>query len=284
MVDNQTSDLCNVHRHARDVRIRLGYVVLCRLDEPRDTGEAENGPIHDGLVAKHPAGEVVKLTFDELLRPEENWGSGNVRVAARRCVGNVGNGVVMIVLVLPPVDGEALEDIAHHDAEDVVDTALHKYLVVKEVVSQPAALLPKQSHKKGGDEDDRPKAGKHDKCNGEGANCQIAEDLEGIVQLARVKQAQCPNLLSHLNNILDILAIDAGKRRVARVFQNADGECWEESPRIRRSMEAGEDICSVKPRGGEDDVAPRVALCKVGDVIHAALDGDPGVVGGVVRG
>lgn len=189
----------------------------------------------------------------------------------------------MVVLVLPPIDREALEDVTYHDAEHVVNIAVHEHLVVEKVMSQPAALLPEQRHQEGGDEKDRPKAGEHNHRNGERANGKIAKDLERIVQLARVEQTQGPDLLSHLNDILDILAIDAGEWRVCGIFQDADGEGGKEFPGICRCVEAGEDVCGVKPRSGKDDVAAGVPLGKVGHVVYAALDGDPSVFGGIVR-
>lgn len=57
--------------------------------------------------------------------------------------------MVGIVLALPPINAEALEDISDQMPEDVVDSAVTEHLVVQEVVGEPSRLLPCEAKKEG---------------------------------------------------------------------------------------------------------------------------------------
>ena len=58
----------------------------------------------------------------------------------------VRHGVVRVVLGLPPLHGEALEQITDDNAHHISVGTVLEHLVMQEVVGQPAALLPEQSH------------------------------------------------------------------------------------------------------------------------------------------
>mmetsp|Transcript_26907 Transcript_26907/g.48927 ORF Transcript_26907/g.48927 Transcript_26907/m.48927 type:complete len:85 (-) Transcript_26907:491-745(-) len=62
----------------------------------------------------------------------------------------VGDGVVSVVLVLPPLHGITLHKISPEDSDHVTVLALAENLVVKEVMSEPSALLPEKSKKESG--------------------------------------------------------------------------------------------------------------------------------------
>jgi hypothetical protein len=50
--------------------------------------------------------------------------------------------MMFIVLALPPVNREALQDRANEVAESIIQATILEHLVMEEVVSKPAGLLP----------------------------------------------------------------------------------------------------------------------------------------------
>ena len=86
------------------------------LHEPREAGKGEEGGVEEDLVVNKELGErLLRLGVGEplegVLRPGEEGEGVNVRVATV----DVWDGVVGVVLVLPPVTAEALG----HSAEQV---------------------------------------------------------------------------------------------------------------------------------------------------------------------
>ena len=50
--------------------------------------------------------------------------------------------MMMVMFILPPCFGEALKDISDEDSNEVVVESVLEYLVMEEIVSKPATLLP----------------------------------------------------------------------------------------------------------------------------------------------
>lgn len=86
-------------------------------------------------------------------RPGEERHRVDVRIAVLG-VGSgrvdIGNGVVRVVLVGPPRDGEALGKISPEVSHHVSDATIGKDLVVEDFVAEPAALLEKHAENNGG--------------------------------------------------------------------------------------------------------------------------------------
>merc|ERR1712216_940613 len=84
---------------------------------------------------------------EEMARDEKVHGV-NVGVAILRggCgIVQVRDGVVAGVLVLPPLHGVALHEVAPEDSHEVTVLAALEDLMMEEVVCQPSALLPEHA-------------------------------------------------------------------------------------------------------------------------------------------
>ena len=98
-------------------------------------------------------GAVLAPLLRLLEGPSEKGHGINVRVPVSRVntgVVKVGYRVVPIVLVLPPLHGVPLHEVPPEDAAEVTVLALLEDLMVEEVVSEPATLLPEEAHDEGG--------------------------------------------------------------------------------------------------------------------------------------
>lgn len=64
-------------------------------------------------------------------------------------VEHVGDGVVGVVAVLPPIDGEAVEEVADEVGEEVVEASVGGEVVMANVVAEPAELLVAEAEEDG---------------------------------------------------------------------------------------------------------------------------------------
>lgn len=146
VVRGEAGELQCVHGVGSDERVARQELVEDGLNDPRRARHTEDGEIEQGLVLEKELGKRLDvITLNEFLTPPQYGHCLDVWVTARGTVCDVGNGVVVVVLVLPPSDGETLPDVADHDAEHVVDSPVLKDLMVQKVVGEPAALLPEQA-------------------------------------------------------------------------------------------------------------------------------------------
>ena len=121
------------------------------LHEPADAGDEQDGEVQEGLVLDEESANraSVHSATGHLLAPGKQWHRVNVGIAV---VGtllgfvHVRDGVVGVVLVLPPLHAETLPHVADDQAEDVAPQAVVEHLVVAEVVCQPPTLLPEKSN------------------------------------------------------------------------------------------------------------------------------------------
>jgi len=136
---------------------RLNFFMTCQhgtpfvfvyLEGPREAGQGKERGEEELLVVNDKLGHALASggigeALECVLGPGEEWHGVNIGVLAV----DVGNGVVLVVLLLPPVDREALEDVADEETSPVVVLAVLKHLVVQKVVCEPAALLPEEGEK-----------------------------------------------------------------------------------------------------------------------------------------
>lgn len=109
------------------------------------------------------------------------------------------------MLVLPPVHAEALHDVANGVAHEVVVAAVREDLVVKEVVSEPAGLLPRDGEQACRGHGGEPRVVTVPQDGGHGEkHAEQREDLPGVERLARDKEvvahelaAQAPEVAQH---------------------------------------------------------------------------------------
>ena len=116
------SDTASWERH------QLGrFSRLAHLERPGRASEAEKWEVEEVLVADHPspncgAAQLGLSLPEHLAAPSQERHRVDVRIAVGGVGGRldeVGHGVVGIVLVYPPRDGEALRHVAPEDAEEM---------------------------------------------------------------------------------------------------------------------------------------------------------------------
>lgn len=74
----------------------------------------------------------------------------HTRIYSRRVHGAlVWHSMVCVVLALPPVHRESLEDVAEEKPKCIVHAAIIEDLVMKEIMSQPSRLLPCKAQQEG---------------------------------------------------------------------------------------------------------------------------------------
>eukprot|EP00128_Syssomonas_multiformis_P013765 Colp12_sorted_trinity150504_noHs@18555 len=120
-----------------------------RLVRPGEAREEQSGEIEEGLPGDEeaPLG-AVSGRLGHLQTPGQDGHGVDIWVTiARLGVGRVqvGHGVVRVVLGLPPLDREALEQVSKHNAHHITIGSGLEDLVVQEIVRQPARLLPEQT-------------------------------------------------------------------------------------------------------------------------------------------
>ena len=259
---------------------------------PSEARKEEHGEVEDGLPADHEASEGrVAHGLGHLQRPGEDGHGVDVRVTVGG-VGargvEVGHRVVGVVLGLPPLDGEALEDVAHEDAHHVSVGAGLEHLVVQEVVRQPAALLPEETQEKGANEVDGDRVEGGGAVDRGGKDGEVAQHLVHVVALVRIEESHRDELGAELSvRSLELLLLVGLELVVVEsrgddgLIKHADFELLQIAQSSRR-MEGAKDIGAVIASVGEDDAASRVVL-PARHIIDFALVRQPGIIGGTVR-
>lgn len=224
---SKAGELESKHGIGGDERVAGQKLVEDRLNDPGHPCHAQDGEVKECLVLEEEAGQRLNIfTLDQLLAPPQHRHGLDVRVAAVRAVRDIRDGVVMVVLIFPPRDREALPDVADHDTNQVVEGAVGEDLVVQEIVGEPAALLPEQAEAKRGQKQRRPAPRvRHEDRNTRAQQSEIAGDLEGIVQLGRPEQAERLHVLPHLHHVLHVPVPDLlHLRRPAGVVDGPDAQ------------------------------------------------------------
>lgn len=135
---------CHLKRHVFDGTERLAEDIIDRRVAPGETCDHQDGEVSDGLNADEKLidgtgrGEVVLCC--DLARPCEDWGGIDVGID----VVQVGYGMMSVVLVLPPGEGESLPHISDHQPDAVAINSILEDLMMNKVVRQPSALLPEE--------------------------------------------------------------------------------------------------------------------------------------------
>lgn len=154
---------------------------------PGEAGEEKNREVKHCLPPDHEATEGAVLgRFGHAKSPCEDRHGVDIGIAIRgfgRRGVQVGHGVVGVMLGLPPLNREALEEISDDNACKVAVKAVLEDLVVKEVVCEPSALLPEEAHDHSADHVDS-EVGRHD-CASYGSSkeqqvgCYLVSIVEG---------------------------------------------------------------------------------------------------------
>ena len=131
--------------------------------QPGKTGKKQDGEVKHVLVGHKELREggvlsvraQLSVGLSLLQRPSQHRHCVNVRVSILGHSGRVvkvRNGMVTVVLVLPPLDRVSLHEVAPEDSHEVTILALSEDLVVQEVMGKPTALLKEQSHQQSRDD------------------------------------------------------------------------------------------------------------------------------------
>lgn len=152
---------------------------------PCEAGKEQRGEVEERLPPDEEAAIGGVLGgFSHAQSPREDGHGVNVWVpvsgVGRGCV-QVGHGVVGVVLGFPPLDGEALADVADEDSHQVAIGTGLEHLVMQEIVRQPAALLPEQGQQDGTDHVDREIGGHGGASHGSRKEQEIGCDFVDVV-------------------------------------------------------------------------------------------------------
>ena len=259
--------------------------------EPGEAGEEEDGKVGEGLPPDHELDEGAVLAVGAKLAeglglleaPGEEGHGVDVGVAVLgdgRGVVEVGDGVVSVVLVLPPLHAVSLHEVAPEDADEVAILALLEDLVVEEVVGEPAALLPEKSEEEGAAEMHGERVGEVHHGDGRGPHGHVEGALVGVEELVALEHAHHDELdpevaVSLLEVQLALVLVRDGLRD-----EVADVELLHHGLGALR-VEGGEDVRHVVPGVGEDDRAAGMVV-PVRHVVHLVLVDDPRILGGNV--
>ena len=120
-----------------------------RLKHPDKTEKrSERRPVV-GLVGHKMVGKTNSRSIlggrerDVLNVPDEQGQVINIRIILK----NVGDGVVVVVTILPPVDGISLQNIGSQVREEIVPLTRPEDIVVGVFMSEPSTLLPENTHR-----------------------------------------------------------------------------------------------------------------------------------------
>mmetsp|Transcript_188 Transcript_188/g.795 ORF Transcript_188/g.795 Transcript_188/m.795 type:complete len:495 (+) Transcript_188:1417-2901(+) len=293
-----------VHKKSSTLEVGIGHELLREVEvlgvpgqrvrehegeralEPGQASEPEDREVADGLVLHEPLGQLRVRGLGHAEGPRQQGHRVDIRITIGRIrlgLVEVGDGVVLVVLVLPPGHVEALPDVADHDAREVAEAAVLEHLVVEEIVGEPAALLPEdREHDSGKHVHQEAVRGQHHRP-GESAQGQRREALPRVVQPRGLEQAGLLQLDTQVAVRLLELRLRIGLlqiRRAARHVHFSD-EVLLHGLVGRGRMEGSEHIRHVISRMAEDDQSARV-LHVVAHVIDLVPVDHPGILGGAV--
>mmetsp|Transcript_47049 Transcript_47049/g.112802 ORF Transcript_47049/g.112802 Transcript_47049/m.112802 type:complete len:333 (+) Transcript_47049:691-1689(+) len=213
-----------------------------------------------------------------LQRPGQQRHRVNIGVAimsALRRLEDVGNRVVGVVLVLPPLNGEALRDVADDQAEEIADVAVVEHLVVQEIMRQPAALLPEQRSETRAAEDRGRRVHRENQVERRSDDSQVRGALEHVVQRACAVKL----LLADLRAQRAVVALH--RREGYILLGQLAHEEFGHVVNGRGGVEGVERVGAVQAGVREDDTATRVVVPRA-DVVDAAAEDHPCVLRRVV--
>jgi len=155
--------------------------------------------------------------------------------------------------------------------------AILENLMMEEVVSQPAALLPKQAHNHGTQQVDPNRIAVHCARNRSQSNRHVGQHFEDVVSAGSIEQSHGHHFRSKFPiSLLELLLL----RRLELVYTHGGGhDALIQLPDLeaqhaldgRARVEGGEDVCAVIACMGEDDRAPWM-IVPVAHVVHLAFE------------
>mmetsp|Transcript_39633 Transcript_39633/g.55280 ORF Transcript_39633/g.55280 Transcript_39633/m.55280 type:complete len:207 (-) Transcript_39633:74-694(-) len=195
-----------------------------------------------------------------------------------RALVHVGHGVVRVVLVLPPLHGEALAHVADEVRHQVTVPPVVKHLVVHVVMRQPPTLLPEER-----DDDCRERKPRAAAVSTDSHHSAQSTDGEGGQRLPNIicRASAVPPSTKNFGaqaavRRLEVVLLGLGPLHVAHV------EALQHSP-SRLGVESSERVCGIVSSCGQDCSPSWVALASPSaDVIHLAMDHNPAVVDAVI--
>ena len=261
--------------------------ILERFIQPGKTGEQQDREVKVLLTLDHELDKSRILTlveFSERLSlldgPSQHRHGVNIGITILRegtRVVEVRDGVVTVVLVLPPLHGVTLHDTTPEESRVVTVSASLVDLVVQEVVRQPSALLEEKSHPQGGSNVNKSvlREGHHSKSGQEhGKVGGLLVNVEPEVALEH----------SHDNELRSKVSVGLLERAlvVVLVFNTLYNKASDKEllQKVFRSLgvEGSKDISGIVTGMGEDDGTTGV-VTPVGNVVDLVVVDDPSIVG-----
>ncbi len=265
--------------------------ILERFVHPRETCEQQDWKVEVLLVTNHELDECrvlsVSLEFSERLSlldgPGQDRHGIDIRITILSDgtgVVEVGDGVVTIVLVLPPLHRVTLHDTTPEESGVITVTTLAVDLVVQKIVSQPSALLEEKTHPQRTSHVDEDilrevqhgeRGSPHSQVGG------LFVDVEPDVALEHSHHPKVGSKLSvglFESVLVSVLVLDTFYNKISfeELLQHIFGSL---------RVESGEDIGGIVTGMGEDNGTTGV-LVPVGDVVNLVAVDDPSIVGGGV--
>lgn len=261
--------------------------VLEGFIQPRKTSQQQDGEVEKLLVADHELCEWRILSiitkFSERLRLLEGPGQDrhgiNVGISVLRSsagVVEVGNGVVTIVLVLPPLHGESLHDATPKESGIIAVATLLVDLVVQKVVCQPSALLEKETHPKGSGHVNKRVLREIHHGQGGSPHGHVRGLLVNVKPKVALEHSHLDELLSEFTvRSLECVLV------CVLVFHTLNNEITDEELLQQvfgtSGVESGKDVGGIVTGVGEDDGATGMVV-PVGNVVDLVVVDDPGIV------
>mmetsp|Transcript_12050 Transcript_12050/g.16371 ORF Transcript_12050/g.16371 Transcript_12050/m.16371 type:complete len:284 (+) Transcript_12050:305-1156(+) len=130
------------------------HCVHYTLRRPAEACHGEHGGKEEVLILQGGADRRGKVLQHIHVPCKEGQGV-NIGINSHVLMQLIGHSVVGVVLVLPPVHREPLENIPGEVPHCAVQSAVLEHLVVTKVVGQPAGLLPEEAQHESGKKEAR---------------------------------------------------------------------------------------------------------------------------------
>mmetsp|Transcript_30607 Transcript_30607/g.63925 ORF Transcript_30607/g.63925 Transcript_30607/m.63925 type:complete len:432 (-) Transcript_30607:180-1475(-) len=256
---------------------------------PRETSQEKNRKVEERLVANKESDRRRVLSFVEfpiglglLQTPSQERHGIHIRItilAEGGRVVQVGNSVVSIVLVLPPLHRVTLHEVTPEDTSPVSILSLAEDLVVQEIVSQPPRLLEEETNQQSTTHVNH--------CVVRVVNSGHTSSPQTHVGQALVHVKEFVGLVhAHQDKLGSQVTVSLFKSELLFVLGHGAGHHISNVKLLHQilgssRMEGSKDIRHIISRVCEDHTATRV-LVPVGDIVDLIVVDNPSIIGGHV--